>query len=406
MRHASPTMKMTMGHLRYVGNGMTRRLACLCAVFSLSCNAAITFRGCLARKQSTATFVSLPHPKRQSTDQLDASETDDTNSPSPSRSKARPRIPVLEYRDDWVCIHKPAGISVHPGRQRSAQQSFVTSLLKRQLRRKVFPVHRLDHRTSGALVLAFTSEKCAQLQAALTSTTSQKRYLAVVRGDMRHFMERLLHDSELEQHPFVKVVYNGHQDDRQPAVVVVNKPLSIDGVLKESETTFTFVASASVPDHFSNETTTRSLSLVVAQPTTGRTHQIRRHAHAMTMPLLGDTQHGCTHTNRWWRQNYQMNRLALHCAELRFSANIIGEGDNERGDKSKSSDWIELVAPIPPELRSFLQSINDGQLWDEAIQREPKLLQTEWIDKRGGTLGLEKEWQKQRRLEQEQADGK
>src|SRR6056300_630828 len=95
----------------------------------------------------------------------------------------RPRIPVLEYRDDWVCIHKPAGISVHPGRQRSAQQSFVTSLLKRQLRRKVFPVHR--------------------------------------------------------------------------------------------------------------------------------------------------------------------------CAELRFSANIIGEGDNERGDKSKSSDWIELVAPIPPELRSF-----------------------------------------------------
>jgi 23S rRNA-/tRNA-specific pseudouridylate synthase len=60
-----------------------------------------------------------------------------------------------------------------------------------------------------------------------------------------------------------------------------------------------------------NKTT---LTLVTASPQTGRTHQIRRHAAtSLGMPIIGDTLHGDSKMNRWWRQQIGLNRLALHC---------------------------------------------------------------------------------------------
>ena len=59
----------------------------------------------------------------------------DTKSSSSKRLKSR--IPVLRYEDDWVCVSKPAGITLYRGRNTSKREKVVTSLVKRQLSRKV-----------------------------------------------------------------------------------------------------------------------------------------------------------------------------------------------------------------------------------------------------------------------------
>ena len=59
-------------------------------------------------------------------------------------------------------------------------------------------------------------------------------------------------------------------------------------------------------------------ALVVAMPKTGRLHQIRRHLKHLSCPLIGDVKYGKGEHNRWFREHYAFERLALHAAALRF----------------------------------------------------------------------------------------
>ena len=100
--------------------------------------------------------------------------------------KDRARIPILAYTDDYVIVNKPFGISTHHSRESRDRRLVLSTSLKRQLSRAVLPVHRLDHRTSGCLVFAFSSSAAASLQKALTSSSSRKTYVAFVRGSWPH----------------------------------------------------------------------------------------------------------------------------------------------------------------------------------------------------------------------------
>ena len=62
-------------------------------------------------------------------------------------------------------------MTVHRSHRARAHEFVLSTLLKRQLSRKVYPVHRLDHRTSGAILFAFDSKTCADLHASLTSSS-------------------------------------------------------------------------------------------------------------------------------------------------------------------------------------------------------------------------------------------
>lgn len=75
-----------------------------------------------------------------------------TNSLSSQRK--RQRIPVMHYDDNWVCVDKPCGMTVHRSKSTPKHKQVLTTAVKRQLSRKAFPVHRLDHRTSGAILFA------------------------------------------------------------------------------------------------------------------------------------------------------------------------------------------------------------------------------------------------------------
>ncbi len=243
----------------------------------------------------------------------------------------RQRIPILQYHDDWVCVNKPTGITVHWAPGASRGKPVLTSAVKRQLSRKVFPVHRLDHRTSGAMILAFDTETAGILHRAAIRE-GQKKYIALVRGEWTKSTDEF----------------------------IVDKPLKVHDVVKDAKTKFTLLATTGGEHERS--------SLLLCEPLTGRTHQIRRHASFMGHPIIGDSQHGDSKVNRWWRKTKGLDRLALHCSTIEFTLHDTRH---------------TCIAPLSEELRGILQST---PLWTTAIEKEPRLGEIPF-DERGGSYG-------------------
>jgi len=239
---------------------------------------------------------------------------------------------MLKYEDDYCIINKPAGISVHHGGGSVGRRLVVNTMLKRQLARKVLPVHRLDHRTSGALLFAFSPQAAARLQEVLAKS-SQKTYLAFVRGEWM-FEEK---------------------------VVVVNEPVKVgdgsDAVSKDALTEFQCLATQSEGDK------TRAASLILCNPKTGRTHQIRKHLRHLAHPIIGDSAHGDSKVNRWWREERGFNRMGLHALALDL-------------------EGVSVVAP----LGDGWKGIHEEDVWRDAAIEDERLTMPE-VDVRGGSYG-------------------
>ena len=81
---------------------------------------------------------------------------------------------------------------------------------------------------------------------------------------------------------------------------------------------------------------------------TGRTHQIRVHLAAQGHPIAGDDKYGDFELNKAL-QKRGLKRMFLHAWRLQFTH----PGSGER---------MELVAPMPPELESFLAHVTPAPL--------------------------------------------
>ncbi len=196
--------------------------------------------------------------------------------PFPSRSRGEP-LAVLAQTDDWVVVAKPPGLLVHrselmPGAEAALQ------VVRDQLGRHVYPIHRLDRSASGCLLFATTREWAGPLSAAMADESARKTYLAFVRG------------SFTEHGP-----------------VAIDTPMKDDnGILREAHSVVWCVGRSPEP----------RCSLLRVEPRTGRYHQVRRHVRDLHCPIIGDTDHGDSHVNRWWRDTYGPMRLGLHCLSL------------------------------------------------------------------------------------------
>ena len=302
---------------------------------------------------------------------------DERKGPSHTPKRERPRIPVLQYHDDWVCVNKPAGMTVHRSKNTSRRQLVLSTLLKRQLARKVFPVHRLDHRTSGAILFAFDSETCGLLHKSVMFGGEEFTNTTI---DTCKEIEKLEHDQKLEgsNKNYVALVRGDWRrkfgDDE---VVTVSKPLNVKGEIKDAKTEFRLLSSSAGDD--SESYSPAACSLLLCTPKTGRTHQIRRHSYAMGFPIIGDSQHGDSKINRWWRQNRSLDRLFLHCISLDLPP-------LSTFDDSRSKERINCVAPLHPELVRVLAHEDMNSLWGMAKEKDPRL-RFEFTDDRGGTFG-------------------
>lgn len=198
------------------------------------------------------------------------------------------------FRDDWiVAVDKPAGQLVHPSDSPAEDDLVTMKILRDQMNRRVFPIHRLDRPTSGVLVFATDREVAASLHEVFQKNEVEKVYWAVVEG-----------------HP-------------QAESWVCREPIQD----RPAETAFRVLVALAGP-----------LALVEARPKTGRFHQIRRHLLAAGHPIVGDYRYaGIARSDDWGEKLGTGTRMLLQAKSLRFCHPV-------------SSNDILIEAPANPIL--------------------------------------------------------
>lgn len=194
----------------------------------------------------------------------------------------------IVYQDEYlVAINKPHGLLVHRSKIAMDVEVFALQLLRDQLGRPVYPVHRIDRKTGGVLLFALTKEMEKLMQEQFYNNKVDKRYLALLRGFTD---EEGLIDYALKKE---------------------------NGTLQEALTHYKTLAKAEIDLPFGGHSTSR-YSLVEAKPQTGRMHQLRKHFSHIFHPIIGDRTHGCNKQNKLFKEQWQLDTMFLHAAQLSF----------------------------------------------------------------------------------------
>jgi len=236
-----------------------------------------------------------------------------------------------------------------------------------------------------------------------------KLYVALVRGDLRNKFQIAGECVDENDGVDMSIDYDGSiigrcerlpviaSNDGQPEIelnteeeasseyngkITVNLPIKVDGNEKEAQTDFYFLSSIDIDEEENSsddDTTTpymtKSLTLLLCRPRTGRSHQIRKHVRkAFNAPIIGDSEHGDSRVNRNWRQNIGLDRMGLHC----WYINLPPSDENE--------SEIECMAPLPLEFSEALHHEMLKPLWKEATRIQP-LLKRKPYDERSGSYG-------------------
>jgi tRNA pseudouridine65 synthase len=232
---------------------------------------------------------------------------------------ASPLLSVLYQDDHYVAVNKPAGLLVHRTRIDRGETRLALQMVRNQVGSRVYPVHRLDKPTSGAMVFARSPAAAEALAAQFRAHAVEKRYLVIVRGYMPE-SGRIDHALRSE---------NGK---RQDAVTAYRR-----------------LETAEVP-HAVGRYPTARYSLVLAWPETGRTHQIRRHMKHMSHPIIGDRKYGDDRHTRFVATKFDCDRLLLHALELRFMHPFAGHG-------------VSVAAPLDEKFGAVVKQLG----WDRVL---------------------------------------
>jgi 23S rRNA pseudouridine1911/1915/1917 synthase len=235
-------------------------------------------------------------------------------------------IPLdILYEDaDVIAVNKPAGMTVHAGAG-TTRGTLVNALLGRgqalsqsgdALRPGI--VHRLDKETSGIILVAKNDAAHAKLGDAFRQREIKKTYIALVQGLMKE--DRGIIDLAITRDPKRRTRMTARR-----SIVLGNA--------REARTDWRVL------------THVDATSLLEVQLHTGRTHQIRVHFSALRHPVVGDTLYGAAAQLRIGKITLpRLPRNFLHAAKLGFA-------------QPRTGTWIDLRAPVPQDLRTFLQQL-------------------------------------------------
>jgi tRNA pseudouridine65 synthase len=211
-------------------------------------------------------------------------------------------LPIL-YRDDAIVIvDKPSGLLVHRSPIDRHETRFAVQLLRDQIGRRVYPVHRLDKGTSGALAFTLDRRTAAGLSAEFAGRQVRKTYLAMVRG----------------WPPVAGLIDHALEPVRDAYA-----PADDDGP-RSCRTAYRTLATAELPVRVDRYPTSR-YALVELEPETGRRHQLRRHLAHVSHPIIGDSTYGKGRHNRLFAERYGVRRLLLACVRLEFVHPATGQ---------------------------------------------------------------------------------
>jgi tRNA pseudouridine65 synthase len=233
-------------------------------------------------------------------------------------------LPIVYQDEHLVAIDKPAGLLVHRTGLDAQERQFALQLLRRQVKRRLYPVHRLDKGTSGVLLFAFDREVASALGGMLARQEVAKTYLAVVRG----------HPPEAGEidHPLRRL------RDEAADAGGVGSPEP-----REAKTRYRRLATVELPHRVDRYPTSR-YALVELHPLTGRSHQLRRHLAHIAHPIIGDSTFGSGRHNRLFRTLFECHRLLLACVEVRLA-------------HPATAAPLRLTAPLSGEFARLLRQL-------------------------------------------------
>lgn len=259
--------------------------------------------------------------------------------PMQAEAEAIP-LEILYEDDDVMVVNKPAGMTVHAGAG-NTRGTLVNALLGRGqalsaggdgLRPGI--VHRLDKETSGAILVAKNDFAHAKLAEAFQKREMKKIYVALVEGKLK------------EAHGRIDLAIG--RDPKRRTRMAVQKEKAGSALRANARAARTDWWKLAEVD---------GTTLVEVQLHTGRTHQIRVHFSAMKHPVAGDSLYGAAEEfrigsaggtgakrGREERTMPAVGRNFLHAVKLGFA-------------QPRSGKWIEVKAPLPEELKTFLRML-------------------------------------------------
>jgi tRNA pseudouridine65 synthase len=192
------------------------------------------------------------------------------------------------YRDEHlIAINKPHDLLVHRSPIAADVEEFALQILRDQIGEKVYPAHRIDRKTGGVLLFALSKEVEKAMQQQFMNNQVHKKYLAIVRG-------------------------------HTPDIGEIDYPLRKEnGTLQDAFTAYRTLQRVELPVPFGKHDTSR-YSLIEAEPTTGRMHQLRKHLAHIFHPIIGDRTHGCNKQNKLFKEKWEMTTMLLHASKLSF----------------------------------------------------------------------------------------
>ena len=217
------------------------------------------------------------------------------------------------YQDSYcLLVTKPNNVLVHHAHhsRNKINEKSLLQLLEDQLATKYYPIHRLDRKTSGIILLASKRSYVASFQSLFTNNQIQKIYFGVVRGFSQEFK---IIDSPVK----------GRDTD----------------VYKEAETHIKLLDKITLDITVKPYDTSR-YSLVELQPKTGRMHQLRIHMNKVSTPLINDAKYGDKNHDIMYGEQFGWKNLFLHAGSLEFTHPFTEEKLILKS--SFSEDWIQL----------------------------------------------------------------
>ena len=217
------------------------------------------------------------------------------------------------YQDSYcLLVTKPNNVLVHHAHhsRNKIDEESLLQLIEHQLGARYYPIHRLDRKTSGIILLASKREYVASFQALFTNNEIQKIYYGVVRG---------------------------FSEDNK----VINSPVKGRDALvyREAETHLNCLDKIELNIPVKPYDSSR-YSLVELKPKTGRMHQLRIHMNKVSTPLINDAKYGDKNHDLMYAKQFGWKNLFLHAGSLEFTHPFTEEKLILKS--SFSEDWIQL----------------------------------------------------------------